>query len=466
MSEARAETPEAQEARRQAGARLVHAIYRLVKASLIHNDANQTVAALVTSAHAAVAEFCSLRETDAARILFSRDVVFINRRIMKGSRETSALGVELGGLIEATGANEILIEKTVIRAAIASFARLVADVQRDRSAARRLLDGSIPGISARKTEIDEAALLLDQTETGVTRIVRGYAASILILKSFYEDVENGRIAGSRVKRIAQKLVALGEEGPELLVALAAGRFGDAEPARVAVSTAVIAAAMARRLTEEPTVLASIVGAALLLDAGRARLGGFPSEERLPGSTLLVLTAIGKFSPAQIARSVIAYEACRLDRCRLESPLHRDGAPATELAVLLHVARSFNHVRTPAEGAPAAGIDDAIEILSAGASTDLERAHVRLLIGALGFYPIGALVELDTREVAVVMGAPALSIDFARPKVRILCDASGRLLSAPMDRNLAERPPSGEPKRAVTRAIPLDAEKAETLRSLV
>src|SRR5262249_40292826 len=143
------------EARRQLPGQVVLALYRLVKACLLHNDSNQTVVSLVPPAVSAVLEFCSDREAGSARIVFADQIVFVNRRTVRGSRELLAIGHELGGFLNRAGVNEVTIERDVTREALGGFARFVADAQR-HTASPEALEKRFSGIAGRKIDLDDA----------------------------------------------------------------------------------------------------------------------------------------------------------------------------------------------------------------------------------------------------------------------------------------------------------------------
>jgi hypothetical protein len=81
-----------------------------------------------------------------------------------------------------------------------------------------------------------------------------------------------------------------------------------------------------------------------------------------------------------------------------------------------------------------------------------RPYFQLLVAALGFFPVGSIVELDTNEIAAVTGVPAIAVDYRRPPVRILCDASSNFLPKPIDINLAAGTKQGESARSIRRAL--------------
>jgi len=429
--------------------RLLSALYRLVKACQLYDDTNQSVQQAVPTTSEALAEYCELFGTDSVRILFSPEMVFVSRRILRAPRESYALALQLGALLEHCNLNELTLERSATAASVLRFARLLVDAQRAPSAAAELRLSSLQGVGLGRTALaDEWAT--DERESPVARVVKGYAAAILILKSFYARVAKDDYRGANeVKRVAQKLVALGTAHPALLLATAAAPLPDDDSPRRAVSSAVIALAMTRQLTEDRVVLTNVVLGALLADVGQPRLGATAATERLAPGSLIVLARLGKFYEVALKRAVVAYEAL----CLEDPSLAAEGmaSSVTVPAVLLRTARQFNRLRTPQKGSAALGIDEAIAQLDAMAGEPVEESAVRLLVSGLGFFPQGTLVELTTGEVAMVAGTPKLALDFARPPVRILTDEQHRVLTAPLELSLA-KPAQAGPARSIRRAL--------------
>jgi hypothetical protein len=443
------------EKRKGAGAKVVIAFYRLVKACQLYDGTNEAVQSLVAPVVEAVEEFLVLYETDLIRVLFSRDQVYINRKMMRAPRETFALALQLGSVLQAHEFNEVTFERGVSADVVRRVSRMLIDGQRDRALAAALKE-PMRGLSLRQAVGPDADVNVDPDETAIARVVKSYAASILILQSFHQHLASGDARGaSDIKRIAQKLVALSEKYPELLVATAAGALPDDDPGRRAVSTAVIALSMARILTQDRSTLTTLVQAALLADAGTARHSSARAADEASTNTVAVLTTIGEFHPASVRRCVVAFEALRMQGALAVNPRQ---LTYTVLARLLSTARKFNELRTPTPGNPRPTLDAAARQMENEAVERLEKACVRLLVSALGFYPPGTLVELDSGELALITGVPAAALDFARPPVQLVSDARKQVLPTPVELDLA-RQPAGQRTRTIKRTLDLDRMRA-------
>jgi hypothetical protein len=434
------------EARKQAGARLVISLYRMVKSCQLYDVSNDAVQQLIPPAVAAAAEFGRLFGTESARILFTADQVFVNRRMMRGGRETFALAQQLAGWLDACGVNELTIASNVTASSLLALGKLLVEAQREPGA-RALAEAAIPGIALRRTAGPDAQGQRDTDEAPEARVVKSYAASVLILRAFHAQLGKGSTRGAHeVKRIAQKLVALSEVYLELLVALASGELSDGDVARRAVSTSVLTLAMGRLLGAERTTLGTLVQAALLADAGAA-WHGKPEPAQLATQTLGVLSLVGEFHAASLRRSVVAFEALR--------PSQGTDSPVL-LATLLSTARRFNELRAPRHGRRAMRLDQALQQLQAECKLPRARYCAQLLVRAMGLHPEGTLVELDSGELALVVALPRTAADFARPAVELMTDSSKKMLAEPLALDLAALPAGHRPRRIVR---PLELEQA-------
>ncbi|XYH96585.1 hypothetical protein ACMHYB_53875 [Sorangium sp. So ce1128] len=459
--------------RRRAALGLVQMIYRLAKACLLHSDSNQAVLSLVPSAIDSVVQFCELSGSEAATLVFAGNTLFLNGQMLRASRETYEVALELGSFFEACDVSELVLDKTVRRAELAAFARLLADAQRDRSIAARLLQSNLRGVRVRKLTNPFPGGSIEGDGTRIGRISRTYAAAILVMRSFYAALRSSEaVLPQRVKRVAQKLVAAAEEDARLLLSVAAGKVADPDEAGLSVSTAIIALGIARQLTTDRRMLGSLVTAALLYDVSRLRLTGAlagsaegeepagrsllerslsdDEKERLPASAAVMLTALGKLHAPSITRTVIAYEALGLRPGGRQGPLYGGRRSPTVLARILAAARQFTELRAapfPAlDGGPggASSLDAVLQRMVAGAESATDRAIGKLLIGALGIIPTGTFVQLSTGELGVVLSTPPSPAHFAQPPVRVLFDEQGHLLGASFDVDLAQRAPGAEP----------------------
>lgn len=461
---------------RELAGRVVQGLYRLVKACQLHTESNQAVAQVVEYVQSSVEAYHRATGQEAATILFSKNAVFVNRKMLRASREAYQLALDLGEALLASGVTEVSVHRAVESFELMEFGRALADFTRLGQQPLQISQGGWPHLQTRR--------VLGQNTDGQLsppqRAARTYAAALMILRGFYGELQAGKYELKQgIKRIAQRLVSQNETTTRMLLSIAAAPPSESDRASLALSSAVIAYAMAKQLTEDRTVLSSLVASTLLFDAGQPRLLGYSEpgsptarvervlaeheQELLPASALVALTALGKLHPPSLVRSVVVYEALALRAGT--APPYAGRRSASLLARIVAAARGFVELRTRRGSSQPLAIDDALQVLESQATDGTGRALVKLLTGALGIFPAGTLVELSTGETGVVVSTPALPVDFARPPIRIMYDAHAQLLDTPLDVDLAY-PKPGEAHRVIRRTIDANDQQMKQMRAYV
>jgi len=446
-----ADTDEAaRAARRETPPRLVTALYRVVKACQLYDDTNQAVQELIGPCLEAVAAYCAAFGCDTVRVMFWRDVIFVNRRILRATRDTYEIVLQLRSVLDHAGVNEILVERSVTRDQVGRFARHAAQSMREQAAIRALRDPQAKGLTVRRTPGPDEDPSFEAADKPLARLLKSYAASTLIVQSFYDAVARGeQPAGHEVKGVAQKLVALAEENCPLLVACALSPFPDDARSRRAVSTAVVAVAMARQLTGDRATLTTVAHSALLADMGRLQVGEDASSHEAACATLVAQATMSRFHPPALRRCVAGFEALSTTP-KLET-IYDGQAHPTTIAALIVMASRFSDLRVPRPDAPRPKMNAVMQELEREADSPEAVPIHRLLIAALGFYPPGTYVELDTGEVAVVTSIPSMPLEFSRPPVRVVADANLQPLPKAIELDLA-KPPAGQRVRFIRRPV--------------
>lgn len=451
--------------RRQLAAKLVNALYRVIKACQIHAEHNQAVTQVIEQAVQSTAKFCERSGVKSVAILFTPHAVFINRQMLRASKETYQLALELGTLLLACDATELTLGHDVSAGEVAEFGRAAANASRDGKPSIKLRNGGWDGLRLRKVQGLGASANVAPT----TKAARTFAAALMILKSFYGELRVGNYEPRQgVKRIAQKLVSASELEARLLLSIAAVPSVDPDRTQTLLATAIVSLAMANQLATDRSLLSAIVTAALLHDVGRPRVLGHDAglartlnadEEALQASSSVVaITALGKLHPPNLTRAVLVHETHALKSGVAPYRAKRTPLLASRIIVL---ARTFVELRTPTPTSGALSLDDAVQVLDGQASDNTGRALIKLLVGALGLFPAGTMVELSTGEMGVVLATPTLPVDFARPPVRILYDHTAQLLPEPLDIDLAT-----EPGRTIRKAIDSTDQQMRQMRAYV
>lgn len=453
---------------RDLGAGVVVAIYRLAKLAQMHDLGNQAFLRQLEDGHRLIQEYC-LRSGGNVNVLFARRAVFVAGQLLKGSRGVYESAAELAEILEWCGGAELTIARDVTVAELKAFAEAIGVAMR----AEKGKGYRAPSPRIRLREVTDAARLrgLELEDLSFEqRVVRTYASAVVVMRRFFEDLREGRYElPRRIKRIAQSLVDLSEGSTPALLGVTEARNANQDEAGKAVNAAILAVAVAREITSDRGLLAQIAMAAMMRDSGRPRAaalarGNGPgmtgvvaklsedAEDKLAAGTAAVLTTLGRVNEATITRTVIAYEALWLRRAQFIGPLYRGVRAATLQAKIVHLAHRYNDLVTPEPGLAPPTPDFAIATLWEELKEPSERTVLRMLVAALGLYPIGTVVQLTTGEVAEVVGGADARASLAAPRVRLVMDAHGGVIDRRVEVDLAS---ASNPPRAIAKVMSVD-----------
>ena len=450
---------------RELGAALALQIFRLLKIVQLHAIDNMAVLQQIDQTVEALRGF-GAATGEALTLLFARNTVFVAGHLLKASRGEYENALELGAMIHRLGVSEVMIEADANRADLTALARLFQ--QKDARAENGVIEPS-PRIRLRYVN---PARMDDEEDLSIEeQVVRTYATSVVVMRRIFENLTNGRYQlPHHAKRLAQRLVMLSEGDAPAFLGITAMRNLNHDAAGRAVNRSILAVTMARQLTGDLGVLARIAMSALFFDVAHPLVTGIvgrgsdvvvmrmteDAEQRLPAATALVLTALGQLRPASMIRTVIGYESHWMRQAEQFGPLYGGARRAMVAPRIVATANRFNELLEPDLAASSTPTpDEAIERMRVEAKDATERAMLALLVGALGIFPRGTAVQLNTGERGVVTKTPPEPGDYVNPTVRLVYDAGGQLLKARVALDL-----SNDPARQVIGVIDADAALAD------
>jgi hypothetical protein len=436
---------------RELGAGVVVALYRLARQAQLHDLTNQAFVRQLEQTHQIIGEYC-LRAGTNVSILFADKAVFVAGQLLKGSRTAYESAAELAQLLEWCGGSELSIARDVTQPELLAFAEAISVAMRAergrgfRSPSPKIRLRAV-GDAARLRGIQVERLAIEQ------RIVRNYATAVVVLRGFFDDLAASRyVLPRRIKRIAQNLVDLSEGDTPAFLGVTEVRNANHDAAGRAVNAAILAVAIAREVTGDRSTLAQVAMAAMMHDVGRPRAialatAGGPrisqltarlsedAEDKLPGGTAAVLTALGRVNEPSIKRTVIAFEALWLRRASSLGPVYRGARAPTIHARIVTLARRYNDLLTPEPGLAPPPPEMAIAALANELTDSADRTVLRMLVPALGLFPVGTVVQLSSDEIGEVVPTNRAAVA-GRPMVRVSMGRDGGVLAAPVDVDLA------------------------------
>jgi HD-GYP domain-containing protein (c-di-GMP phosphodiesterase class II) len=222
-----------------------------------------------------------------------------------------------------------------------------------------------------------------------------------------------------------------------------------------VSCGIYAIAFGRHLGLPKADLESLGLGGLLLDVGKTRLpkellaktGPLTSEEMTRVRAHVTHSEeIVKETPPIDAR-VLSMVRSHHERYNGEG--YPDGLRGPDIPVFARIAGIvdfYDALITPRPYAPPISAFDAMRELDKRANTEFQAEMVEQFIQAIGVFPNGALVELSTGEVGVVIEQNR--VRRLRPKVTVILGRDKQPLRAPHTANLHELPSEPSDKNAV------------------
>ena len=294
---------------------------------------------------------------------------------------------------------------------------------------------------------------------GVYTFLKGIAA----VQEVMEGLRTGRSVGfKRAKRFVQAAVDLLTVDRGLLIALTSIKNYQDYLYNHSVNVCLLSLAVGARLGFSKTRLADLGLAALLRDVGKATVpkailekqGALTPEEwqqlqSFPFAAVTGLLRFRGFNDSLLRQVVVAFEH-KFRSTKDDRLSSRDFSLFSRIAQL---ADAFDAMTTPRPYRPKPITpDEAIrQIIVDRHVTRADPALIKAFIHAVGLYPVGTVVVLDTNEIAVVAAPPNDIATMARPRVRLIADPAGNeLLNAPIA-DLTEYDEFADPPR-YTRSI--------------
>jgi hypothetical protein len=427
-------------------AEVVLAVHRIARISLVHAMNNEAVSATIATSHKLLTAFMASIAADAS-VVFIHDTIFVCGELLRASRGVYESAVDLGAILARCGVSELTFGQGVTPADLFRFAELLSTSVRDIQRAGALLDAKIPNVTVRPIE-KLLAKREDERELSLReRALRAYASAVFVVRTFYDAMAAGAvILPQRVKRVAQKLVILAEESESTLLGMTTLSQAQRDDAIKAVHAAILAVVVSRQLTRDRHALSKLAMAALLADAGRAQVTGQRGRDRLialseretvavPRCSGAVGFVTGGVNSASALRSVLAFETTWMEQGELLGPLYRGRMEPLFQSQVLRLVRALLDLVAPRDLSRARSPFDALCCLAEQRWVD--RALLRALVTAVGLFPPGTLVELETGERGVVLGPSETPGARHLPRVHLLSGPGPAVIERDVDLGSAD-----------------------------
>ncbi|MBN1418445.1 MAG: HD domain-containing protein [Planctomycetes bacterium] len=293
---------------------------------------------------------------------------------------------------------------------------------------------------------------------------RAYEHCLGAMRDLMADLRAGReLVAARAEEAVSLVIDSAQLDPAVLRRLMQVANDQEFTFNHAVNCCVFAVQTASALTSDQVLIQEIGQAALLHDVG---MFGLPDEiifkteplteeerklvEEHPFRGAKALTEAPAIGP-------LAVQAAYLHHRHFDGGGYPEIRPATRIGFiprLISAIDTYAALTTRRPFRRAAAPDVAMGILLEQAGTKLDPRAVATFVEAIGVYPIGTAVALDTGEIGVVAAlTPGQPM---RPQVRLLSDPAGGPLEEALVVSLEETDADGRPLRSIVRSADLEA----------
>ena len=295
-------------------------------------------------------------------------------------------------------------------------------------------------------------------EEELPRATRAFDRGSTAIRNVVEDIRAGKsLEVAEVKGVVSDMVSSMISNPDALMWVARLREEDMNTYSHGVKVALYLIALGRHLGFPKEELAMLGMVGMLADVGKTKVPRAlidkpgmlaPSEFAIVKEHVrLGLDALRqtiKLSP-EVEQGIAQHHE------RLDGTGYPAGLKGEEIGIygrMAAIADSFAAMITPRAYANPTSPQDALINLFEWAGTSFHEPLVEQFVQAIGIFPVGSFVELSSGEAAIVLAHNR--VRRLEPKVLLLTWPDKRPLSAPIVRNLFDRPlgTDGKPLRIV------------------
>jgi hypothetical protein len=430
---------------RDKGAEVILAVFRMLKNSLVHAIDNKAVQLTVKESHAIISDFAAT-VGGYVSITYIEDTIFVCGQLLRASRSIYESAMEVGKMLGNCGVSEVSFTGEVTEQDLFELCAAFAISSRDPARRSHILEQRLNNLAVRAVDSSLQGKGDDENNLpAMEESLRAYASALVVMRQFFDKMAKGKtVLPHRVKRIAQRLVALAENDESALMAVMTMANAHRDEAGRAVQTAILTVGIARRLTENRIVLSQIAMAALVADVGRVRIAGAASTERfvqladeveraVPAVTSALCISTGGVNVQNALRTVTAFEATFLERQAILGPLYKRQMAAMIQSKVLQTVRALFEFLAPRDTSRALSPLDALAAVARLPNVD--ETVFKLLVQTVGVLPTGTVVEFETGEWGIVVGPSLNRGAVARPRIKLITDRSGQVFAKPKEIDL-------------------------------
>jgi|Deesub1362A_J573_1020465.scaffolds.fasta_scaffold00038_44 HD-GYP domain-containing protein (c-di-GMP phosphodiesterase class II) len=314
-------------------------------------------------------------------------------------------------------------------------------------------------------EVGGLRRIAEEAEHDIRRTVkRTYFNAVSFSKGVMKKLRAGeKVNIRRAKRIVESMVDLLLQQEDLLLGMTAIKNYDDYTFHHSVNVSILSIALGQRLGLSKRALMELGMVALFHDIGKTEIppevlnkpSNFTDEEwrivrRHPFWGVKAVFKMKGVDATTIRAAIVAYEH-HIHHDKTGYPRVRRLSDLDLFSRIVSIADQYDgmtssrvYARVPMSP------DRALSLMMKRTGSQLDPLLMKFFINMVGFYPVGSLVVLDSKELAVVCGTnPAHPL---RPKVLIITDPRGNKLQEPRMADLTLKNPQGEYSLSIVKSL--------------
>ena len=380
------------------------------------------------------------------------EIIVDGTRLPRGS--ASLIGFARG--MREREIEKITLTRGLTREEIRTFVTVLSDKKSPIPLTDRLTSKGVRHIALGKIVVDDSS----DENTGIMAARQVYGAAVETAETLWNAAKAGdQPDPAAARKIIDSLAKMVTQDRTSLMALTALKKYDNYTFTHMVNVSALAMAQARSLNVEGTLLREFGFAALMHDIGKVNtpLEVLNKPDKLTKDEFEIMKRhvidgahILRRTPEMPALAPIVAFEHHLKQDLSGYPEKIGSRKLNLCTMIVSIADVFDALRSTRPYRKGLATDRIRNIMGEQGNPAFNPVLLKRFVNLMGLFPVGNLVRLNTEELAVVTAEHPT--DPFRPQVKLLTDAKGALLEAPMLANTWDRDSRGEYPRAVVEAV--------------
>src|SRR5882762_8281796 len=351
---------------------------------------------------------------------------------------------------------KVTFRRGLARAEVSSLIAVFSDRKSPLPLSDRLLQKGVRNVTLGRIVVDDVS----DDQAGIAAAQRVYGTAVETAETLWNAAKSGdQPDPGAARKIIDGLARLVNQDRTSLMALTALKKYDNYTFTHMVNVAALAMAQARALNIEGPLLREFGFAALMHDIGKVHtpLEVLNKPDKLTKDEFDIMKRhvvdgahILRKTPEMPALAPIVAFEHHLKQDLSGYPENIGSRKLNLCTMIVSIADVFDALRSNRPYRQGLATVRIRSIMGEQGNPAFNQVLLKRFVNLMGLFPVGNLVRLSTGEMAVVTAEHPT--DPFRPQVKIIADASGAPLEAPLLANTWERDSRGEHPHAVVEAV--------------